>query len=79
LLDALILMEIYPARELPIPGVNASMLLEGVKIKNKTICQKEDLLKEVSNRDLEVLLTLGAGDIDQFVEPLRIMLNNKLC
>jgi UDP-N-acetylmuramate--alanine ligase len=71
LLDECILMEIYPARELPIEGVSSKMLLDKMRSTNKSICQKQDLVKEVTERKLEVLLTLGAGDIDTFVEPLK--------
>ncbi|MES2138248.1 MAG: UDP-N-acetylmuramate--L-alanine ligase [Bacteroidota bacterium] len=71
LLDECILMEIYPARELPIEGVNSKMLLDKMRSTNKSICQKADLVKEIGERNLEVLLTLGAGDIDTFVEPLK--------
>jgi UDP-N-acetylmuramate--alanine ligase len=71
LLDECILMEIYPARELPIEGVSSKMLLDKMELVNKSICQKKDLVQEISRRKLEVLLTLGAGDIDTFVEPLK--------
>lgn len=71
LLDECILMEIYPARELPIEGVSSQMLLDKMKLSQKSVCQKKDLVVEVSKRKLEVLLTLGAGDIDTFVEPLK--------
>lgn len=71
LLDECILMEIYPARELPIVGVSSQMLLDKMKSHNKSICQKNDLVEEVSKRNIEVLMTMGAGDIDTFVEPLR--------
>ncbi len=71
LLDECILMEIYPARELPIEGVNSQMLLDKMRSTNKSICSKEELVEEVSKRKLDVLLTLGAGDIDTFVEPLK--------
>ncbi len=71
LLDECILMEIYPARELPIDGVTSLMLLGKMKLKNKSICQKDNLVKEVSKRKLDVLITLGAGDIDTFVEPIK--------
>lgn len=71
LLDELILMEIYPARELPIPGVTSSMLLDKVTIKNKKLVQKADLIDEIKSRDLQVLITMGAGDIDTFVEPIK--------
>ena len=71
LLDECLLMEIYPARELPIEGVSSKMLLNKMELSKKSICQKKDLLKEVSKLKLDVLLTLGAGDIDTFVEPLK--------
>ena len=71
LLDECILMEIYPAREMPITGVNSKMLLDKMKLQKKKICQKKDLVEEVSKLKLDVLLTLGAGDIDTFVEPLK--------
>ena len=71
LLDETILMEIYPARELPIEGVSSQMLLDKMKSKHKIISQKTELVEEVCNRELQVLLTLGAGDIDTFVEPIR--------
>jgi UDP-N-acetylmuramate--alanine ligase len=76
LLDECILMEIYPARELPIAGVNSKMLLDKMKLSNKSICQKNDLLEKVSRLKLDVLLTLGAGDIDTIVEPLKNKLLN---
>ncbi len=71
LLDECILMEIYPARELPIEGVSSQMLLNKMKSSNKSICQKNDLIEEVSKRDIEVLMTMGAGDIDTFVESIK--------
>jgi UDP-N-acetylmuramate--alanine ligase len=79
LLDSLILMEIYPARELPIEGVNAAMLLDKITSESKMICQKENLLQEVGSRNIEILLTLGAGDIDQFVAPIKNLLTQKAC
>lgn len=74
LLDECILMEIYPARELPIEGVSSQMLLNKMKSTNKSICQKSDLIEEVGKRDIEILMTMGAGDIDTFVEPIKIEL-----
>ena len=71
LLDETILLEIYPARELPIEGVNSTMLLNKMRSKNKSLCSKAELVKEVCKKKIEVLLTLGAGDIDTLVEPLR--------
>ena len=71
LLDETILMEVYPARELPIDGVSSQMLLDKMKSRHKVILQKAELVDEVCNRELQVLLTLGAGDIETFVEPIR--------
>jgi len=70
LLDELILMEIYPARELPIDGITSTMLLSKIKLQNKKVVQKEDLIMELQNRKMEILLTVGAGDIDTFIEPI---------
>ncbi len=70
LLDELILLEIYPAREKPIEGVTSQMLLDLVKLGNKKLVQKENLISEITDRKPEVLLTMGAGDIDRFVEPI---------
>jgi UDP-N-acetylmuramate--alanine ligase len=71
MLDELILMEIYPAREEPIPGVSAEMLLERIKMDEKVLIKREQLLRVVKERNPEVLLTMGAGDINQFVGPLK--------
>jgi UDP-N-acetylmuramate--alanine ligase len=71
LLDECILLEIYPARELPIEGVTSQMLLDKMKSQNKIVCQKSDLLNEIEKRKVEVLITMGAGDIDTLVEPIK--------
>jgi UDP-N-acetylmuramate--alanine ligase len=66
-LDELILLDIYPARELPIDGVDSNLILHDVKLKNKTLCSKENLLPLLKEKQLEVLVTFGAGDIDKLV------------
>jgi UDP-N-acetylmuramate--alanine ligase len=71
-------MEIYPARELPIQGVSSEMILNKMALKEKCLCSKADLLRIINNIKPEVLLTLGAGDIDQFVEPLKILLEQRI-
>ncbi|MDR1814618.1 MAG: UDP-N-acetylmuramate--L-alanine ligase [Tannerella sp.] len=76
-LDRLILLDIYPAREEPIEGVTSEMLLEKATIKDKTLCSKEELIALLEKEDLDVLMTLGAGDIDRFVSPIRNMLIDK--
>jgi len=76
LLDELILLEIYPAREKPIPGIDSAMLLEKIQLKNKSICSKADLPRLLKSRKPEVLLTLGAGDIDQMVKIIKDLFTN---
>jgi len=66
-LDDLILLDIYPARELPIEGVDSELILRDVKLKNKTLCSKENLLPLLKEKQLDVLVTFGAGDIDKLV------------
>ena len=73
LLDELLLMEIYPAREVPIPGIDASILLPKVTLKKKKLVTRNQLLRELIKGKYEVLLTLGAGDIDQMVTPIEAL------
>lgn len=73
-LDELIMLDIYPARELPIEGVNSQMVLKNVQLSDKKIVSKDDLLTEIQSRDLDVLVTFGAGDIDQFVPKIKNLL-----
>jgi UDP-N-acetylmuramate--alanine ligase len=75
LANQLILLDIYPARELPIEEVNAKMLLDLCTNPKKETCSKEELLKVLRQEELDVLLTLGAGDIDALVEPIKDLLN----
>ncbi|MGE0772452.1 MAG: UDP-N-acetylmuramate--L-alanine ligase [Cyclobacteriaceae bacterium] len=77
LADELLLMDIYPARELPIPGVTSDMLLGGITSPVKIRCDKKDLLAQVEALDIEVLATVGAGDIDTFVQPVKKLLEQK--
>jgi UDP-N-acetylmuramate--alanine ligase len=70
LLDRLILLDIYPARELPIEGVTADMIFQKVRIKDKMMCSKEQLMEVLFKSNIEVLITLGAGDIDKFTLPI---------
>jgi UDP-N-acetylmuramate--alanine ligase len=71
LLDELILLDIYPAREKPLKGVSAESILRHVTITDKMICSKNELLNELKSRKPEVLITMGAGDIDRLVEPIK--------
>ncbi len=70
LLDSLILLEIYPAREKPIPGIDAPFLLEKVALKDKQILEKEKVCSVLKDRNDDIILTLGAGDIDRLVNPI---------
>ena len=70
LLNELMLLEIYPAREEPIPGITSDTILKRVKIERKKIYNKTELLETIGLIKPEVLLTMGAGDIDQLVQPI---------
>ncbi|MBO4328938.1 MAG: UDP-N-acetylmuramate--L-alanine ligase [Bacteroidales bacterium] len=72
--DDLILLDIYPAREQPIEGVTSQALLDRIHIPNKCLCPKERLLELIDARRPELLVTMGAGNIDRFVEPLQTMI-----
>ena len=67
LLDEVILVEIYPARELPIDGVSSEMIYNQIDTATKTLALKADLTKILAEKDFDVLLTLGAGDIDTYI------------
>ncbi len=74
-LDEVILLNIYPAREEPLPGITSEVLLGMIKNPNKKQLNKDQLIKDLMNNELEVLLTIGAGDIDQLVRPIAQALN----
>jgi UDP-N-acetylmuramate--alanine ligase len=75
--DHIFLMEIYPARELPIPGINAAFLYEKISNPNKKIVTKEALVDALQKVEAQVIVTLGAGDIGALVEPIKNALNEK--
>jgi len=70
LADRLILLDIYPARELPIEGVTSQALLDKVSLSDKCLSTKAELVDLIDSERPELLITMGAGDIDRFVEPL---------
>ncbi len=72
--DEVFLMDIYPARELPIPGVDSDMLMRNITSPKKHRVNKTDLLQKLEQTDIDVLATIGAGDIDTFIEPIKSML-----
>ena len=69
-LDVPILMNIYPAREEPIPGVSTQIILDRMKNQRKQWLSREEILAYVTNNPIQVLMTLGAGDIDRLITPL---------
>jgi len=77
LLDECILLDIYPARELPIEGVNSKMLLDLMQSNNKSISNKTEIIEHINSKKIEVLITMGAGDIDTLVQPLKNKLLEK--
>lgn len=77
LLDSVILLPIYPAREEPIPGVSSDMILDRITLSDKKTVEKQDLLAEIGDRDTDILVTFGAGDIDRFVTPIESLLKEK--
>lgn len=76
LLDDVVLMDIYPAREEPIPGVTSKLIYDNLKSGiRKRLCDKTDILQHVCQKDYDVLVTLGAGDIENFAEEITNILN----
>jgi UDP-N-acetylmuramate--alanine ligase len=69
-LDEAILLPVYPAREKPIPGVSSELILSKMKSGNKKLLNKEDIPGKLDISKLDVLLTIGAGDIDTLVGPI---------
>ena len=78
LADRLLLLEIYPARELPIEGVNSNWLLEKITNNNKKLVSKSELISVILDSDAKVIVTIGAGDIGELVKPIKQALNEKV-
>lgn len=76
-LDELLLLDIYPARELPIPGISSTSLLDRMNNPSKSLISKSALLDHLRQQRPEVLLTLGAGDIGALVEPIKALLSDE--
>ena len=74
LADDLILLDIYPARELPMEGVTSSIIFDKVNLDEKTLCTKAEVLDLVKAKQPELLVTVGAGDIDTLIPKIREML-----
>jgi UDP-N-acetylmuramate--alanine ligase len=78
LLDQVYLLEIYPAREKPIEGVSSKIIFDQITISDKILCTMDDLLDHIEKNDFEVVITMGAGNIDKMVQPIRELLEEKM-
>jgi UDP-N-acetylmuramate--alanine ligase len=78
LLDVCVLLDIYPAREKPIEGINSQMLLDKMKSTNKFLVKKENVIEFLKTHPTQVVMTLGAGDIDALILPIEDLLKEKL-
>lgn len=76
--DKLILLDIYPAREEPIPGVTSEIIFKDVTCSEKVLVPRAEFMDCLKNEEIELLVTLGAGDIDRFVGEIAEMLNNRI-
>ena len=76
--DKLILLDIYPAREEPLPGITSSIIYDKVTAPEKVLLAKEELMPYLGREDIDILATFGAGDIDRFCSPITAMLEERL-
>lgn len=74
--DEVIMSEIYPARELPIPGVDSMLILKDVTSQSKCYCERKDLLNLIKNCNFDIVMTLGAADIDRMLPDIRNILES---
>ncbi|WP_430615026.1 UDP-N-acetylmuramate--L-alanine ligase [Flavobacterium sp. JP2137] len=72
------LLDIYPARELPIPGITSQVLLDKITAKTKTVVAKGDLIDFIANADADVIVTIGAGDIGEEVTAIKQAIERRL-
>ena len=72
--DKLIMLDIYPAREEPIPGVTSEIIFDNVTAPEKVIMKKEELMEYLKDEPIDTLITFGAGNIDRFIKPITEML-----
>ena len=78
LVDKLILLDIYPAREEPIPGVTSEIIFKDVTAPERVLIKKEQLMDYLSEEPVDVLVSFGAGNIDRFIEPITELLKKRL-
>ncbi|MCD4698663.1 MAG: UDP-N-acetylmuramate--L-alanine ligase [Bacteroidales bacterium] len=77
LLDEIILLPVYPARELPIPGVGSKMISDKMEADKTSLADKTNLIEVIDSKTFDVILTIGAGDINKLAGPLKNHLENK--
>ncbi|PQA58155.1 UDP-N-acetylmuramate--L-alanine ligase [Siphonobacter curvatus] len=77
LADRAIVLDIYPARELPIPGITAAVIFDKVTSEDKIQCTKDEVLDLINDLPLDIVVTIGAGDIDTLIAPLRELVQAK--
>ena len=78
LLDEVVLCDIYPAREEPIPGVTSQLIYDNLRPGiERAMIRKDDVLDYVRSRDFDVLLVLGAGDLDNYVDQMAAIIKEK--
>jgi UDP-N-acetylmuramate--alanine ligase len=78
LADEVVLLDIYPAREKPLPGVTSRLILDRISLTDKQLCTKENLLTVIEKGNWDVILMAGAGDIDSLVNPVQEILTQKM-
>lgn len=75
--DKVILLDIYPAREEPIPGVTSEIIFKNITSSEKVLIKRDELMERLEHEDIDVLITFGAGNIDRFVTPIADMLDRR--
>ena len=75
--DRLILLDIYPAREEPVPGVTSEIIFDRVRLDDKILIRKEELMDTLENEDIDILVTFGAGNIDRYIGPVTEMMTRR--
>jgi UDP-N-acetylmuramate--alanine ligase len=73
--DELILLDIYPARELPIEGITSDVVLEKINLEKKEVSSLQSAMDKIKSKEFDVLVTVGAGNIDTLVKPIKSWLN----
>lgn len=76
--DKLILLDIYPAREEPIPGVSSEIIFDKVTAPEKVLLKKEELMEYLEHEPVDTLVTFGAGNIDRYIEPITALLDKRI-